>query len=60
MHAMANSRAANNVRPARNGERGTVRPFDGPVNFATPLKVISSIIVGSERPLAFIANNIMR
>ena len=31
MHAIANSRAANNVRPARNGDNGTViRPFDGP------------------------------
>jgi len=30
-----------------------------PVNLATPLNVISSIIVGSERPLAFAANNII-
>jgi hypothetical protein len=30
-----------------------------PVYFATPLNVISSIIVGSDRPLAFAANNII-
>lgn len=31
-----------------------------PVYFATPLNVMSSIIVGSERPLAFTANKIIR
>lgn len=31
-----------------------------PVYLATPLNVISSIIVGSERPLAFTANNTIR
>lgn len=30
-----------------------------PVNFATPLNVISSIIVGSDRPFALIANRII-
>lgn len=30
-----------------------------PVNFATPLNVISSIIIGSDRPFAFTANNII-
>lgn len=34
--------------------------FYVPVYFATPLNVISSIIVGSERPFAFTANKIIR
>lgn len=31
-----------------------------PVYLATPLNVMSSIIVGSERPFAFTANKMMR
>lgn len=34
--------------------------IDLPVNFATPLNVMSSIIVGSERPFALTANKIIR
>lgn len=34
--------------------------FHLPVNLATPLNVISSMIVGSDRPLAFTANRMIR
>lgn len=34
--------------------------MNSPVNLATPLNVISSIITGSERPFAFTAKSIKR
>jgi len=34
--------------------------YNLPVYLATPLNVMSSIIVGSERPFAFTANKMMR
>lgn len=32
MQDMANNKAQNNVRPAKNGDKGTVRPLEAPEN----------------------------
>jgi len=48
-------------RRARNANKFCwTRQWNLPVNLATPLKLMSSIITGSERPFAFTANRISR
>lgn len=42
MHAAANKTAANSVSPARNGDSGTVNPFDGPVRKAFLHEIVIS------------------
>lgn len=60
MHTIANRIAAVRTRAARTGETGTFITFEIPAILVTVLNVKSSITMGSERPLALIANKIKR